>query len=62
MSGQAVERIQQVLIDTGAVAAIEAEISDLTVEAMAALDAMEIRDEARNALADLANFVAYRNP
>lgn len=54
------ERIQQVLVDTGAVAAIEAEIADLTASAMAVLGAVDLAGGAGTALADLAHFVAFR--
>jgi geranylgeranyl diphosphate synthase type I len=56
-----VERIQEVLVDTGAVRAVEASIDALAGEAIAAVKVAEITDEARGALVDLARFVAWRD-
>lgn len=55
-----VARLQEVLVDTGALAAIEASIDSLTSEAIAAIKVADITDEARGALVDLAQFVAWR--
>src|SRR5688500_1241489 len=55
-----VARIQEVLVDTGALASIEASIDRLTSEAIAAIKVADITDEARGALVDLAQFVAWR--
>ena len=55
-----VERIQEVLVDTGAVRSIEASIDALTSDAIAAIKVADITDEARGALVDLAQFVAWR--
>lgn len=52
--------LQDAMIATGAVDVIEAEIAQLTDEAMAALDAMDLVGGATAALRDLAHFVAYR--
>lgn len=52
--------LQDVVLATGAVDVIEAEISRLTDEAMAALDRMTLAGGAGDALRDLAHFVAYR--
>lgn len=60
MSDLHLGQLQQVMIDTGAVAAIEREISQLTDEAMWALDQMELAAGAHDALRDLAHFVAFR--
>jgi geranylgeranyl diphosphate synthase type I len=57
---QGVERIQEVLVDTGALEEIEASIDSLTSEAIAAIKVADITDEARGALVDLAQFVAWR--
>jgi len=57
----AVVRIQEVLVATGAVAAIEAQIGDLTTRAIAAAEAADLPAEARRALVDLARFVAWRD-
>jgi geranylgeranyl diphosphate synthase type I len=55
-----VEAIQQVFVDTGAVDAIEASIDRLTAEALAAVITIDIADGAREALVELAEFVAWR--
>ncbi len=57
----AVGRIQQVMVDTGAVAAIEASIDQLTTEAVTAIEQADIVPEATQALVDLAHFVAWRD-
>jgi geranylgeranyl diphosphate synthase type I len=56
-----VAAIQQVLVDTGAVDEVEGRIADLAGEAVAALSATPITDDARIALTDLARVVAYRS-
>ncbi len=56
-----VDAIQQVLVDTGAVDAVEARITSLVEEAVAALPAAPVTPEARRGLADLAIAVAYRS-
>lgn len=53
--------LQDVMEATGAVDVIEAEIAELTDEAMAALDRMDLAGDAGDALRDLAQFVAYRS-
>ncbi len=60
LDGGDVARIQEVLIDTGAVAAMERSIDTLANEAIAAIKVADITDEARGALVDLAHFVAWR--
>jgi geranylgeranyl diphosphate synthase, type I len=55
-----VAAIQEVLDETGAVAAMEARIEALADGAIAAIEAADIDDEARAALVDLARFVAWR--
>jgi geranylgeranyl diphosphate synthase type I len=52
--------MQAILVETGAAAAIEAEIDSLTAGALAALDRLELVGGACDALRDLAHFVAYR--
>jgi len=52
--------IQAVLVATGAVDAIEASIDALTSEAIDAIQAAPVDDEPRQALVDLAHFVAWR--
>ncbi len=60
LSGDGVSRIQEVLVATGAVGVIEANIDALTDTAIAAIKTAEITAEARSALVDLAGFVAWR--
>lgn len=60
LDDQGVEAIQTVLSDTGAVAAVEREISDLVTRAVAAIDPMPAAPDAKLALRDLADFVVAR--
>ena len=60
LSAQDVAGIQQVLVDTGAVDAIESSIDRLTAEALDAIARVDITDPARDALVELAHFVAWR--
>ena len=55
-----VDKIQQVIVDTGALDALEAHIAALAAEAVQALDAVELADVARAELAALADFVVAR--
>jgi geranylgeranyl diphosphate synthase type I len=55
-----VAAIQDVLVDTGALEEVETAIERLTAEAVDALDTVPITDDARKALAELAQFVAWR--
>jgi geranylgeranyl diphosphate synthase type I len=55
-----VAAVQQVLVDTGALDAIEASITSLTDEAIDAIGTTEVTPEAKTALVDLAHFVARR--
>ena len=55
-----VERIQQIIIETGALEALEQHIARLTDEAIAALDRIDLTAEAKDELAALASFVAGR--
>ena len=60
LSGEGIARIQEVFVATGAVATIEATIDSLTDASIAAIKTAEIPAEARGALVDLAQFVAWR--
>jgi geranylgeranyl diphosphate synthase type I len=60
LSDQAIARIQEVFVATGAVESIEATIDSLTDAAIAAIKVAELPAEARGALVDLAQFVAWR--
>jgi geranylgeranyl diphosphate synthase type I len=53
--------IQQVLVDTGALACVEAKITALTDEAIAVIRTAPLLPHARQALTELAYFVARRN-
>ena len=55
-----VERIQEVLVGTGALAELESVIDDLAQQALVALDVADITDDARKALAEMAHYVAWR--
>ena len=55
-----VERIQDVLVGTGALAELESVIDDLAQQALVALDVADITDDARKALAEMAHYVAWR--
>jgi geranylgeranyl diphosphate synthase type I len=55
-----VAKIQQVIVDTGALAELEARIVALRAEAVAALEHVEITDEARGELVALADYVVAR--
>jgi len=55
-----VSAIQAVLVDTGAVATIEATIDRLADAAVAAIERAPVEDEARVALVELADYVARR--
>jgi geranylgeranyl diphosphate synthase type I len=56
-----VASIQAVLVDTGAVAEIEATIDELTDAAIAAIEAADITAEAQSVLVELAQYVAWRD-
>jgi geranylgeranyl diphosphate synthase type I len=61
LSDEEVAAIGRVLVDTGAVDEIEAEIAALVDTAAAALDGLAITDHARHELAALARYVAWRS-
>ncbi len=61
LSADDVAAVQQVLVDTGAVAAIDASIEELTAEAIDAIADAPITEEARRALVELAQYVAWRD-
>jgi len=60
MSDETVADVQQVIIDTGALANLENEISELLEEALGALEALPDVHAAKEALATAARFVALR--
>lgn len=55
-----VAALQQVLVDTGALAELEEIIERLTNDAIDALDRADITDDARKELTELAHYVAWR--
>ncbi|MGQ0832890.1 MAG: polyprenyl synthetase family protein [Microthrixaceae bacterium] len=60
LPADAVTEIQDVLIHTGAVEAVEASIDALTTAALDAIARADITEDARAALVELAHFVAWR--
>jgi len=60
MTGADVAAVQQVIVDTGALAALEQVIERLAADAVDALEFVDITGSAREALAELAAFVAGR--
>ena len=52
--------IQQTIIDTGALDALEAHITELTQQAVAAIDAMPLTMRAKDELRRLAGYVSWR--
>jgi geranylgeranyl diphosphate synthase type I len=60
LDAEGLARLQQVLVDTGAVAELEARIDALTAEALEVAKELPLTAEAQVALAELATFVAER--
>ena len=60
MDDETVAGVQQVIVDTGALASLEIEISELLEEALGALEALPDVPAAKEALAAAARFVALR--
>jgi geranylgeranyl diphosphate synthase type I len=56
-----VARVQQALVDSGAVAEIEALVASLVAEARTAIDALPVDEHVRSALHELAVFVSTRD-
>ena len=56
-----IRALQQTMIDCGAVAEVEAAIEALVAESLDALGQSPLNDEARSALAELGEFVAWRD-
>jgi geranylgeranyl diphosphate synthase, type I len=61
MGDHTVERIQQTIVDTGALDELEKHITELTTEAVEAITAAPITDEAKAELIALADYVSWRN-
>jgi len=60
LSDGEVAAAQQVLLDTGAMDEMEARITQLTEQAIRAIQVVDITAEARDALVELATYVASR--
>ncbi|MEY3366831.1 MAG: geranylgeranyl pyrophosphate synthase [Actinomycetota bacterium] len=60
LSDAQVEQVQDVIRDTGALDELEAHISALTDEAIAALGKADLTEESKNELVALANYVSWR--
>ena len=60
LDDQTVAQVQQVIVDTGALASVEAEIAALLDEALVALNALPDVPEAQEALTAAARFIALR--
>jgi len=61
MSLDEIHAVQQIIIDSGSLAALEAHIRKLTDQALAALPAMPVTAEAKQQLASLAAYVSWRD-
>ncbi|HWC68835.1 MAG TPA: polyprenyl synthetase family protein [Acidimicrobiales bacterium] len=60
LSEEDVRAIQQVLVDTGALTALETRIDALVHDALESLDHAPLNEDARKALTELAHYVAWR--
>lgn len=60
LSAEDVGRVQDVIVATGALAAIEAQIGALTAEAMTAIERAPVEPSARDELLALAGYVSHR--
>jgi geranylgeranyl diphosphate synthase type I len=60
LSDAQVGQVQDVIRDTGALDELEAHISALTDEAIAALGKADLTEESKNELVALANYVSWR--
>ena len=56
-----IANMQQVIIDTGALAALETQIAALTDEAIAAIERAPITEHSRTELVALAHYVSWRD-
>ena len=60
LTDRAIADIQQVIVDTGALTALEAQITALTDQAIAAIKVTPITEPSRDELIALANYVSWR--
>ncbi len=61
LDGHGVARIQQVIVDTGALAELEDHITSLTEAAVTAIEEAPIVDAAKSELVALAEYVSWRD-
>lgn len=61
LSAESVDRLCEIITETGARSQVEERIENLTTEALAALDAMQLTETARAALIELAAYVGMRD-
>ena len=61
LTSEEIASVQQVIIDTGALAQLEAHISHLTDIALASLETIALNAQARDELAQLAHYVSWRD-
>jgi geranylgeranyl diphosphate synthase type I len=61
LSPESVDRLCEIITETGARSQVEQRIENLTTEALAALDAMQLTETARAALIELAAYVGMRD-
>jgi len=61
LGDEEVAAMQQVIVDTGALAALESQIAELSAEAVAAIERARITAESRDELIALANYVNWRD-
>ena len=61
MSDDTIAAVQQVIIDTGALAQLETHIRSLTDTAIASLTTMPLNATARHELVELAHYVSWRD-
>jgi geranylgeranyl diphosphate synthase type I len=61
LGAEDIAALQQVLVDTGALASVEDRIEELAGEAIDALATAPVSDDARKALTELAHYVAWRD-
>lgn len=61
ISGEEIEKIQEILISTGALEKVEALITSLTDQAVGAIQNAPIEEDARMALIEIAPFVSWRD-
>ena len=61
LGDEEVAAMQQVIVDTGALAALESQIAELSAEAVSAIEKAPITAESRDELIALANYVSWRD-